>query len=309
MYDRLVAKVKIYYRRLRAFLGRGFVVRQTAISVQLNEENNDDAIFLIGTHRSGTSQLRRIVDSHYRIACPPESFFLRHWVELIQNKQSMRGLANLGFFDEQAFWGLRLTASYFHRSYAKCKGKNRWADKTPQYAFYLEELRELFGESSRFVFIFRHPLDVAYSLWSRGWDLMPDTGDLLKDVCLYIRKSIALQRSFLDNYPAQCHALYYDQLNENPVNVLQNMFSFLGEEWDENVIHHDKVEHDFGTEDPISRGIGGFQGSYMNWKAWSEEEIKSAIEILSDTILDLGYCLESGYSGDAGGKKIANEKQ
>ena len=55
------------------------------------------AIFLIGCQRSGTSLLRRIVDSHPRIACPPETSFVQPLVQVLHDRRSTRGFQAMGY--------------------------------------------------------------------------------------------------------------------------------------------------------------------------------------------------------------------
>ena len=57
----------------------------------------DPPIFVIGCFRSGTSLLRRILDSHSRIACPPESKFIAPLAEVFRRRNSLKGLATMGY--------------------------------------------------------------------------------------------------------------------------------------------------------------------------------------------------------------------
>jgi hypothetical protein len=54
-------------------------------------------IFVIGCQRSGTSLLRRVLDSHPNIACPPESKFILPLERLIRSPQALQGIDSMGF--------------------------------------------------------------------------------------------------------------------------------------------------------------------------------------------------------------------
>jgi hypothetical protein len=277
------------YRRVRAFAGRGWICQRTRVVVA-NESNYCDApIFIVGTHRSGTSLLRRVLDSHRHIACPPESFWLRHFTPLLNDSMSFDGLWNLGFERHEALAGLRRAASYFHEAYRRAKAKPRWADKTPQYVDHLDTLRLLFGARARFVMIVRHPLDVAYSIWNRGWSFDQPSAGPVRDACEYVLRCGRRQLQFLKLHPEQTTLIHYQQLMASPESTLRSLCEFLDEPWDSNMLRHHEMPHDFGCEDPVARGTAGFRGSFDNWRAWPDESIERACAILMPLMHELGY--------------------
>jgi hypothetical protein len=234
-----------------------------------------------------------VLDSHPNIACPPESQFLTHYKDLLEDGSTWNGLSNLGFEREEAIDGLRKGASYFHEAYRQAKSKSRWADKTPQYVFCLESLLMLFGPKAQFVFIVRHPLDVSFSIWDRGWELGErDTGNFLKDTCRYVLRSGRKQLEFWDRHAEDCTVIHYDRLVESPEHQLRQLCKYLSEPFDERMLAHADQPHDFGTEDPVARGTSGFKGSYENWRAWPSEKREDAISILSPLIDSFGYTSE-----------------
>jgi hypothetical protein len=294
--SRFYYRARTFYRRFRAFLGRGWVCERTRIVVSDDSDLCCSPIFVVGTHRSGTSLLRRILDSHRNIACPTETFWLAHYSRILNDARTFEGFWNLGFDRSQALEGLRRGASYFHEAYRRAKGKPRWADKTPQYTEHLETLFTLFGPQARFVLIFRHPMDVAFSIWNRGWELAPPTGDRVADACRYVLVSGQSQLGFRRRHPEACWVMHYDRLVRHPERTLRRLCDFLGEPWDAAMLEHHRAAHDFGCEDPIARGRGGFHGSYDNWRQWSPEVTRRAAEILRPLMEKLGYTLDSPYS-------------
>lgn len=296
-------RLRTFYRRLRAFLGRGWLSERTRIVVQGSTDSCQSPIFIVGTHRSGTSLLRRVLDSHHNIACPPESYWLAHYTHILGDQLAFDGLWNLGFDRKEAVEGLRQGAAHFHEAYRRAKGKQRWADKTPQYAEHLDTLRTLFGLEARFIFIFRHPMDVAFSVWKRGWCFGEKTDDDVADCARYVAASGQRQLTFLKAHPDACHIIYYDQLTRDPESTLRRLCaSFLNEPWDARMLEHHQVPHDFGCEDPIVRGTRGFRGSFANWHEWSPSQVNRAADVLLPLMNHLGYTLDSPYiSNESGG--------
>lgn len=292
----ILARLSDLYRRFRAFLGRGFIQRKTEVVTVDEADLCARPIFVIGTHRSGTSLLRRVLDSHPHIACPPESFFLQHYTSMLRDESTFTGLSNLGFSEAEARKGIARGARYFHEQYRRAKEKPRWADKTPQYVFHLDTLQTLFGPACQYVFIMRHPLDVAFSIWKRGWtfsNMEEGTSEqYLPAVCRYVVDSGEQQLDFMRRHPQQCHRLYYDRLVDSPAVELRALCRFLEEPWDERMLAHHEQPHDFGTEDPVARGTKGFKGSFGNWQAWDTGQIDLAVSILRPLMERLGYSKE-----------------
>ncbi len=143
--------------------------------------------FVVGCPRSGTTMLRLMLDSHPKIAVPPESHFV---VGLCRHRHARRRdygrLADLlETHPSYKRWGIpkglaRTTVEARHPQsytefiqcvfdiYADLEDKPLCGDKTPGYVEHLELLAGLFP-SSRFIHIIRHGYDVAVSLNRSQW--------------------------------------------------------------------------------------------------------------------------------------------
>jgi hypothetical protein len=100
-------------------------------------------IFIVGCQRSGTTLLRLILDSHPNISCGPETRFLADFARITSPPMWPR-MQQYGFPKE--YWHRKFAELFdsFQSDYARRRGKNRWADKIPRYALYLEYLDQLF---------------------------------------------------------------------------------------------------------------------------------------------------------------------
>uniref|UniRef100_A0A7C4LQS8 Sulfotransferase n=1 Tax=Schlesneria paludicola TaxID=360056 RepID=A0A7C4LQS8_9PLAN len=291
---RWYTSLRTIVRRLRARLLPVYVEHHTRFVTPDPTDVCANPIFVLGAHRSGTTLMRRILDSHPRIACPPESQFMVHFFNLVQHERSMIGLADLGFHEAEALRLLRQSASQFHEIYRRAKGKPRWADKTPEYVDHLPGLYRLFGDVATFVMMFRHPLDVATSRWTRLMHLVkrPDKQQLV-DICQKVAVAQAHQLEFLQQHAAQTWVIFYEELVANPEQILRGMCTFLGEPWDECLLRHDELPHDYGLEDPIVRVTRGFKPSHGNWRQWSARQLRVALDILQPVMDQLGYSTDS----------------
>ncbi len=178
---------------------------------------------VVGSPRSGTTLLRLILDSHPRLAIPPETWFLPAAQKLTGSGDALRE----EFFQmvvsypasAPAWNDFQISADDFHarlrqiepfsaadgfrlfyRMYAERFGKPRWGDKTPLYCRHLPYLQELLPEA-RFVHIVRDGRDAAVSLrerwFSPGFDIAIQAGHWRDNVAA-AREGGAACRYFLE---------------------------------------------------------------------------------------------------------------
>ncbi|MFZ5610049.1 MAG: sulfotransferase family protein [Pseudomonadota bacterium] len=283
---------KIY----RAFLGRG--KNRIRIVSEIEEAQSFDPIFIIGCQRSGTSLLRRIVDSHSRIACPPESHFLLPLLELLKHRRGMIGLDSMGFSRAAVITRTRKFASGFFQAYAQAHDKPRWADKTPHYIDCLDLIDEVFAGRPRYIVIYRHGLDVAYSMATvlggtmREIKNVPTYSGKKDHHCIaaaYWREQNKKIIAFKEGNRQRCHEITYEGLVADPETVLRGVFAFLGEAYEDSVLKFNDKLHDDGLEDGKvieRRDFFPSIGNYRHWSpSWRNEALREAEPILSS----LGY--------------------
>lgn len=285
-------------RSLRRFVGklRTTDPKAPALAVTPMTGDRPPAIFLIGCQRSGTSLLRRIVDSHPRIACPPETSFILPLVQVLHDRRSVRGFDAMGYAPAAVAEALSGFIASFFEGYAAAQGKPRWADKTPHYVDCLEDLWTLFGPEARFVVIVRHGLDVAYSLADprRRYPAIDAAveeagGDVPVGAGLFWSRQNRKILEFAAAHPEACHRITYEDLTTDPGATLEPVFSFLGEPWDPTVIDYASAEHHAGVEDPdVARlkRIVANSGKSQAWPAETRAKVRAACEPL---LSELGY--------------------
>lgn len=167
-------KLRQLFRRIKSLAAGPYVIKQDRIVPAWCEEVCPNPIFVLGPKRSGTSLVRRILNSHSSIACPPETHVLAHFAAMAVDERTPEGLRAFGVGKEEYLREVRNWASIYHEGFRRSQNKKRWADKTPRYVEYSKDLETLFGSETLYILVFRHPVSIAQSLAYRR--LIPGVG-------------------------------------------------------------------------------------------------------------------------------------
>jgi protein-tyrosine sulfotransferase len=235
-------------------------------------------IVILGMPRSGTTLLRRLLDVHPAICCPPETNLLGAAARFLREETFAGGMA-IGVLSGLSFAGIaeqvvvaRLRQLVFGLLQDICRQsrKKRWAEKTGLNIFHLDQIELLCSDACRFLCLVRHPLDVVCSIK----ELTDKMEMYVAELHAYIRRHpapleafahawVEMQarlRRFVSDHPNDCLTLKYEDLVRNPAGELQRVFDFLGEVADVPAILSHALQ---GTE---SIGLG-------DWKTYERRAI------------------------------------
>lgn len=252
--NKMVRRVQRRLQRLRAHTRTNFHLAGVT-----EHEETAPPIFVIGCQRSGTSLLRRVLDSHPSIACPPESKFILPTQELLDHPQALEGLSSMGFSRAMVMDRLRAFVASFFEDYAAAAGKHRWADKTPNYVDCLQFLEELFAGDALYVVIVRHPFDVCLSFEHAAnksgrvmhavQPYVDQAGEVRAGACRFWNEQTLKIAAFVPQVSRRVVSLDYELLTSHPKPVLKQMFARLNEPWSPEVLDYSRFHHDYGFED------------------------------------------------------------
>jgi Sulfotransferase family len=291
------------YQRVRTSLGlrlgRRFVqIRQAIRPIHQAApapapERDRVPIILVGCHRSGTSLVRRILDSHSRLACPPETLLFEPLGRVLSHDLAERGFAAMGLTVDQAALELGATVDRWMTAYAGRKGKVRWAEKSPSTALQLPAVDAMFGHAAQFVWVVRDGMDVATSLGNGRWSLLDEHiarhGDPHLAAAHYWVDMNHKIAEFQARNPQRTHTLSYEALIEDPERELRGLFAFLGEPWEPAVLDFNRLPHDAGIEDHTVSATWKFEDGRGKHRSLPEDLQREMWEVLGPTALALGY--------------------
>ncbi len=218
---------------------------------------NQPAIIIGGFYRSGTSLLRRILDSHSSIHCGPEVKFMKDFfgdypMDPLDHVRLFRTARSYGLPEDRILMKFGRAFVGFHEDAAAAAGKGRWADKNPENVLFLDAWRTVLPEGFVFIEMVRDPLDALASLEEAGFHRTVPAS-LLDRMELYARFREAGARQ-LREWPATSMQVSYEALVTDPVHTMQALMQWLGETFEPDMLHAiNSPQRRTGIEDPKSR--------------------------------------------------------
>jgi hypothetical protein len=220
-------------------------------------------IFIVGCHRSGTTLLRLVLDSHPSISCGPETRFLTELLA-ITSEENWPHMRQYGF--PRTWWHERI-AEFFasvHGEYARRRGKPRWADKTPRYALSVGGIAELFP-TCQVVHVIRDGRDVVASHRHR-WGYVA----ALKAVPKWRLYVETAQTAGAELGAGRYYEIRYEDLVTDTEATVRKLLDFLGEPWDDAVLDFERKPHDvqprYATFASSRRAAIGDQRAIYRWR-------------------------------------------
>lgn len=209
---------------------------------------NSSPIFIVGVSRSGTTLMRSMLSAHPAIAIAPETHFLNVWVKpyshldmncsedfkfFWQEFSQSEYFSRLGIEDSTTLARIldantcdykTIFASVLHEYAIKMK-KRRWGEKTPAHYCYVDMLLGWYPQA-RILWMTRDPRGSTASLLDAPWTT--NSTD-------FHAKQWRTKMSLFDKQWAQdprVKLVKYEMLVNNPESELQQICSFIGEEYD-----------------------------------------------------------------------------
>jgi hypothetical protein len=205
-------------------------------------EDQPGPVFVVGSMRSGSTMLRLILDSHPRIAVPPETGFMGAVAATKRIPEWKFGdgwYERLGWTETELDERLRDFYDGLFRRYAAEQGKPRWGEKTPFHTLHMAQMARIFPDAA-FVGIVRHPGAVASSLHRRFHYEFAEAVDYWADTNQQmLRAATALGDRF-----GLCR---YEDLVRDGEGVLRELLAFLDEPWAPEVTEHHRVQREKGA--------------------------------------------------------------
>lgn len=212
--------------------------------------DNRRPFFIVSAPRSGSTLLRLILDAHPRLAVPPPGWLLDLVYPYLYSYGDLAQPPNLLALAEDMLqaptvgkWPIKpeprelvraapsptFAGLYeaLHVAYASAEGKQRWGEKTPRNAFWIDEIRALFPDA-QFIHIVRDGRDQAIDISdSLLWPYSVYSGANLW------QRYVTAARESAGRLPADAYfEIRYEDLCAAPEPWIRRLCDFLGEAFD-----------------------------------------------------------------------------
>jgi hypothetical protein len=243
-------------------------------------------IFVIGSPRSGSTLLARMIGSHSQIYMRGEPHMLTPLAHLgyyakvdkapydaILAAESIREfVTELPRGEQDYVDACRAYADTLYlRILASHPDKRYFLDKTPAYALVLDFIARVYPDA-KYVVLTRHPLAVfssyAESFFDSNYAEAHRYNPLLERYVPAIAKFIRERKVAL-------HQVVYEKLVANPDAELRAIFEFLG-------LAHEPAAVEYGAHEYQGKGLGDPIGVAKHKRPTTESIDKWAVEIASD---------------------------
>jgi len=227
-------------------------------------EMMDRMLFVIGTPRSGSTMLERMLSSHSQIYGRPEPHlltplaYLGYWDKVDKapydhilaaeaQREFVKDLPNgeKDYYDACRAY----TDILYGRMLETSGGKKYFLDKTPAYGLIVDFLAKLYPRA-HYIVLTRHPIAIFSSYANSFFD-----GDY-EEAYKYnpiLNRYVPVMAKFLREKPVPMIHVKYEDIVKNPEQELEKMFSFLGLPMEKDAVEYGKHEHvKGGLGDPIS---------------------------------------------------------
>lgn len=270
-------------------------------------------IFIGGPKRSGSTLLRRIINSHSQITVPsPEWIFHFVYMHLysygdLNNDANMNALIQdcldiplinqywpikenaeqiLSILPERSFRGVFVTLFMI---YMKDNPTPHWGVKTPSNVFWTREIHQMFPKS-KFIFLYRDGRDVSIDQVDAPWGPLN-----LHNACILWNHYIDAMIQSKPNLPRESvYELKYENMVRNPEKEIEQLCGFLGVEYESSMLGSTKSgddlffkqSHHVNAAKPIT---DQFVGMY---KKLPLEDRQLQTAIMGSNLRKLGYVVE-----------------
>jgi hypothetical protein len=240
-------------------------------------------VFIHSSIRSGSTLLRSLLNSHSELHAPHE-LHVRRLRVIPSTKPSVRAMQLLGHNEadlEHLLWD-----RVMHRELV-LSGKQHFVEKTPSNAFDWQRISTCWPDA-RYLFLLRHPGAIADS-WARANPHRFTAAEAATDALRYIK---ALDRA-RDNLSGL--TVRYEDLTTDPAAVTRAICTFLGVEWEPEMLSYDASE-------TFEKGTGDWSDAIRSGQVQpgrTAPPAESVPEVLRPISLKWGYLEEPSQQQEA----------
>lgn len=235
-------------------------------------------LFILGTQRSGTTLLTRMLSAHKRLFVQNEVNVQKVFLPHATKKTIIEAI------DQEVHYRFSKHISDIMRQ----DQKTHWGIKDPELTYYLEPL-SLFSPQSKFVLIIRDPRAVVNSYMENKWGL----GTTAYTGALRWRDEVTMQLRFADAHPQNVLVIRFEDLISDLENTLRAVCQHTELDFDPDMLHYNQKKALFvENKQNINTNKAPDINLAEKWRTELTEQQINHIEFVSQSLmLKLNYPL------------------
>lgn len=214
---------------------------------------DDKLIFVIGSPRSGTTMLQRVLGSHSKIHTHPEPHLMTPLAHMgyyhnvdkapydhINAAKAMREFVDeLPNKEEDYLQALRAFGNVLYGQMLETTQKTHFLDKTPAYALVADFVARVYPDA-HYITLTRHPLAILSSYANSFFD-----GDYRAAYAFnpILDRYVPAMAEFLRSTPASNHHIRYEDLVQDPAAAMEKMCAHMGLAFESEAIDYGRHSH------------------------------------------------------------------
>jgi len=243
--------------------------------------------FLAGFLRSGTTLLDTVLMGH------PGTQIIEEEPMLSAVEDALGDWGRLGQLDTAAVNALR--DRYYAEIRQPASPGKLIIDKNPLATLRAPLIYRLFPDA-RIIFTLRHPCDVVLSCFMQNFMVTESTAGFLdlENAALAYDRTMAFWKKSRGIFPLKVHTVRYEDMVDDLEGEMRPLLDFLGLEWDDRVLDHQKTATERGyirtpsyhqvTEKIYKRASG-------RWTRY-RKHMEGVLPILAPWVEEFGYTLD-----------------
>ena len=245
-------------------------------------------VFLVGFPRSGTTLLDTMLMGHPDVAVMEEKPVLNAVSRALEGFEAIASLDGQGVREAQNRYfadSVRVGADF---------ARKVLIDKNPLHLMQVPLIHRLFPDA-RFILALRHPADVILSCYFTNFRPTPSLANFLRldTAAEFYDLAFAMWERSRECMEIGVHTVVYEQLVDDPEAQLRSLAEFLGLEWRDDMLEHQKTAESRGmittasyaqVTEPIYRSSAG------RWKRY-RAQLEPVLPVLRPWAEKFGYTI------------------
>jgi tetratricopeptide (TPR) repeat protein len=254
------------------FLNQIKKVYSKNILENISSNKNNEAIFVLGLPRTGSTLIERIITSQDTVKSAGE---LTYFPNLLSNaigeahqggpvtRQELVKLSTQVAFE-------KIGAQYLDHTLAERQASQRFVDKFPQNSIYTG-LIHMALPKAKIVLVERHPLDACYAIYKQMFTDIYQYSYKLDELADYYIAYYQLMEHWKETLGDVIHVVSYDNLISDSENVIEKLINYCELDWSEQYLDFQNNKQASTTASAVQVRQKLYSSSVGMWRNYHHE--------------------------------------